>query len=44
MELACLLVLAVDLQFLTSDNESKLREEIESISRQLNALRKAQLS
>ena len=44
MELACLLILAVDLQFLSSENESKVREEIESISRQLNVLRKAQFS
>lgn len=43
-ELACLLILAADLQFLSSENESNVREEIESISRQLNALRKAQLS
>jgi four helix bundle protein len=44
MEVACLLILAVDLQFLTCEAESSLREDIESISRQLNALRKAQLS
>jgi four helix bundle protein len=43
-ELACLLILAADLQFLSSENESNVREEIESVSRQLNALRKAQLS
>jgi four helix bundle protein len=43
-ELARLLILAADLQFLSSENESNVREEIESISRQLNALRKAQLS
>ena len=44
MELACLLILAVDLEFLLSEEESTLREEIEAISRQLNALRKTQLS
>ena len=44
MELACLLVVAVDLEFISADTESKLRDEIEAISRQLNALRKAQLS
>lgn len=44
MELACLLIVAVDLDFLTAEAESKLRDEIEAISRQLNALRKAQLS
>jgi four helix bundle protein len=44
MELACLLVLAVDLGFLSTDKESDLRVEIESVSRQLNALRKSQAS
>ena len=44
MELACLLILAVDLEFLSSDEESTLRERIEAISRQLNTLRRAQLS
>ncbi len=44
IELACLLILAVDLQYLSADHESKLREEIESVSRQLNALRQTQLS
>ena len=44
MELACLAILAVDLEFLPSSEESKLREEIESVSRQLNALRTAQLA
>lgn len=43
MELACLLILAVDLGYISVTDESKLREEIESISRQLNALRNAQL-
>src|ERR1043166_9577069 len=43
MELACLSILAVDLQFLSASEESKLREQIESVSRQLNALRTAQL-
>lgn len=43
MELACLLILAADLQFLSGDAELKLREKIEAISRQLNALRNAQL-
>ena len=43
MELACLLTIAVDLGFLSLDDESMLRQEIESISRQLKALRKAQL-
>lgn len=43
MEVACLLILGVDLEFLGSEEESQLRDEIEAISRQLTALRKAQL-
>ncbi|HZA37971.1 MAG TPA: four helix bundle protein [Candidatus Baltobacteraceae bacterium] len=43
MELACLLIVAVDLEFVSSEDKSKLRDQIESISRQLNALRKIQL-
>jgi four helix bundle protein len=44
MELACLLIVAVDLEILSADREAELREEIEAISRQLNALRATQLS
>src|SRR5256885_1417031 len=44
MELACLLIIAVDLEMLSPDREAKLRAEIEAISRQLNALRTTQLS
>jgi hypothetical protein len=44
MELACLLIVAVDLEFLEVDQESTLRAEIEAVSRQLNALRSAQVS
>ena len=44
MELACLLIVAVDLEILPADREAKLREEIESVSRQLNALRSTPLS
>ena len=44
MELACLLIVAVDLEILSPQAEAKLREEIEAISRQLNALRTTQLS
>jgi four helix bundle protein len=44
MELACLLIVAVDLKFLPSDRESILRAEIELVSRQLNALRTSQVS
>lgn len=43
MELACLLLLAVDLNYLSSADEEKLREVIEAVSRQLNALHTAQL-
>ncbi len=44
MELACLLIVAVDLEFLPAGQESTLRAEIEAVSRQLNALRASQLS
>ena len=44
MDLACLLILAVDVGFLSSEDESELRIQIDSISRQLNALRNTQLS
>lgn len=44
MELAWLLILAVDLDFLSSAEESDLRLKIESVSRQLNALRATQVS
>ena len=44
MELAYLLILAVDLGFLPSVEESDLRLGIESVSRQLNALRATQVS
>jgi four helix bundle protein len=44
MELACLLIVAVDLEILSADREIKLREEIEAVSRQLNALRSTQLA
>lgn len=43
MELACLLILSVDLGYLSHSGEEALRLEIESVSRQLNALRNAQL-
>jgi four helix bundle protein len=42
MELACLLILAVDLEYLSTEVEVALRLEIESISRQLKALRNTQ--
>src|SRR5438552_15132512 len=44
MELACLLIVAADLDFLSADREAVLRDEIEAVSRQLNALRNTQLS
>jgi len=44
MELACLLIVAVDLKFLAVEQEETLRVEIESVSRQLNALRATQVS
>jgi four helix bundle protein len=44
MELACLLIVAVDLEILSPDQEAKLRAEIEAVSRQLNALRTSQIS
>src|SRR5437016_3441444 len=43
MELACLLIVAVDLEILSADRETKLREEIQAISRPLNALSAAPL-
>ena len=42
MELACLLVLSVDIALLPEAAESKLRDSIESISAQINALRRSQ--
>jgi four helix bundle protein len=44
MELACLLIVAVDLELLTASQEAGLRQRIESVSRQLNALRATQVS
>ena len=44
MELACLLIIAVDLEYLSAGGESRFPEEIEEISRRPNALRNAQLS
>ena len=44
MELACLLIVAVDLEILPADREVILREKIEAVSRQLNALRATQVS
>jgi four helix bundle protein len=44
MELACLLIVAMDLEFLAAEKEETLRAEIESVSRQLNALRATQVS
>ena len=44
MELACLLIVAVDLDILSPAREAELRAEIEAVSRQLNALRSSQVS
>ena len=44
MELACLLIVAMDLEFLAANQEAALRQEIEAVSRQLNALRASQVS
>jgi four helix bundle protein len=44
MELACLLIIAVDVEYLSAATETKVREQIEEVSRQLNALRNTQLS
>ncbi len=44
MELACQLIVAVDLGFLSAEQEATLRSEIEVVSRQLNPLRSTQLS
>jgi four helix bundle protein len=44
MELACLLIIAVDVEYLSAATETKVREQIEEVSRQLNALRNAELS
>jgi four helix bundle protein len=44
MELACLLIVSLDLTYISGAEESSLREQIEVVSRQLNALRNAQLS
>jgi four helix bundle protein len=44
MELACLLIVSVDVGVLAADTELKLRESIEKVSAQLNALRRSQRS
>jgi four helix bundle protein len=42
MELACLLILSKDIGILSEDSENSLRESIEEISAQLNALHRSQ--
>lgn len=44
MEVACLLIVSVDLEIVESAVEQSLRSKIEGISAQLNALRNAQLA
>ena len=43
-ELACLLILAMDVELLSAQEEANLRKQIDPISRQLIALRNAQLA
>jgi four helix bundle protein len=43
-ELACLLILAMDVELLSAQEEANLRGQIDPISRQLIALRNAQLT
>ena len=42
MELACLLVLSLDLGLVTNDGETELRNSIEQLSLQMNALHRSQ--
>ena len=42
MELACLLILSKDIGILSEDSEKSLRESIEELSAQLNALHRSQ--
>ena len=42
MELACLLILCTDLGVLSADTEQVLRQSIEQVSMQLNALHRSQ--
>jgi four helix bundle protein len=44
MELSCLLVISSDLGMLSADSEQRLRNSIEHLSRQLNALHRSQRS
>src|ERR1700693_206860 len=44
MELSCLLVISNDLEWLSADSEQQLRNSIEQLSRQLNALHRSQRS
>jgi four helix bundle protein len=44
MELSCLLVISSDLGMLSADSEQRLRNSIEQLSRQLNALHRSQRS
>ena len=42
MELACLLIVSQDVGILSAESEAKLRESVEAVSAQLNALRRSQ--
>ena len=41
-ELACLLILCADVGFLSCESEQSLRQQIEGVSRQVNALHRSQ--
>ena len=42
MELACLLIASQDVGILSAESEAKLRESVEAVSAQLNALHRSQ--
>ena len=42
MELACLLIVSQDVGILSAESEAKLRESVEAVSAQLNALHRSQ--
>ena len=44
MELACLFILSSDVGILSAENENVLRQSIEGVSAQLNALHRSQLA
>ena len=44
MELLSQTIVSVDLAYMTIENQNEIREKIENLSRQINALRKSQLA